>query len=435
MSRFIKGCVVGGLLCVLLTGGWFWIWRSSAQEDGTTSVSQLMLSEQVSVSEKPVKSIEERIVGAQEKSSKIKAVYMTAPIANDQGPGAARLRQQLIQLAETTEINGIVIDVKEVCGPEFNPVHLKKLIAELREKNIWAIARIVVFKDASQTAAHPEWYLTRSNRNTAGDECARKRYLRVSGTSDPEQINFWQDKKGGYWLDPASTDVRAYIASHAKTIIDLGFDELQFDYIRFPSDGDVAQAIYPAWDGKTPKYTVMRDFSSFLSDALKTHKPEIILSADLFGYTALRAGDVGIGQRLDDIGNAFDYISFMVYPSHYYSGFVVPMDHARGLPALHYTVAQARTHPDAVVERSLYSAQDFLDSRIGTSTLATSTTRRVRLRPWLEDFFHEEDRLAHRPFGAQKVRMQIEGAERATPHGWILWNSANLYTADALKKE
>jgi hypothetical protein len=252
----------------------------------------------------------------------------------------------------------------------------------------------------------------------------------------------WQDKRGGYWLDPALPEAQRYLLDFSKRMIDLGFDELQFDYIRFPSDGDVEYALYPAWDKKTPKHAVLKEFFIFLHRNLKKHKPEIILSADIFGYVAAQRGDLTIGQRLDDIGDAFDYVSFMVYPSHYYNGLYLPADPSNGLPAINYTFAEVRTNPDVVVERSLVSARDFFDRKIATSSppiekIIDGGAAEVgtRLRPWLEDFFHEEDKAAGRPYGAQKVRMQIDAAERVEDHGWLLWNAANTYSEEALKKE
>lgn len=400
------------------------------------------------------KTIEERIAEARQRSAKIKGLYMTADVANDPGAGATRLRERIIRLAEESEINGVVIDVKEVCGIDYNQKNLGRLLEELKQENIWTIARIVAFKDASQIEAHPEWYLTRKTKKQAGEECFRKRHLRAKPVGNQLPVisnqSFWQDKRGGYWLDPALPEVRRYLLDFSKRMIDLGFDELQFDYIRFPSDGDVEYALYPAWDKKTPKYAVLKSFFAFLHDNLKKHKPEIILSADIFGYVAAQREDLTIGQRLDDIGDTFDYVSFMVYPSHYYSGLYLPADPSHGLPTVDYNFTQARANPDVVVERSLLFAREFLDGRIATSTLAagTATTgavvdgavrpqprERARLRPWLEDFFHEEDQAAGRPYGAQKVRMQIDAAERVENHGWLLWNAANIYTDEALKKE
>lgn len=408
----------------------------------------------------PEKTLDERIQEANERSSHIKGLYMTAEVANDNGAAARRLREKIISLADTTEINGLVIDAKEVCGPDYQEANIRKLLEELHAKKIWAIARIVTFKDASQIHAHPEWYLTRTDAKTVGNECANKRNLRAAKTSETDSgVTLWRDRRGGYWLDPASEGARNYILALAKKIIDLGFDELQFDYIRFPSDGDVEHAQYPTWDGTTPKYLVMKSFFEFLHKNLKSYKPEIILSADLFGYAAIREGDVGIGQRLDDIGDNFDYISFMVYPSHYYSGLRLPEDLQNGFAAINYSMAHARKNPGIVVMRSLQLARDFLDGKIGTTTLPNKNQKsggansssspsslisssspilpvmpysRARLRPWLEDFFHDADKSLGNPYGAEKVRLQIDGAEAVEKHGWLLWNAANVYTENAL---
>ena len=144
----------------------------------------------------------------------------------------------------------------------------------------------------------------------------------------------------------------------------------------------------------------------------------------------------------------------MVYPSHYYSGFHVSRDPYRNLPELNYTAAQARSNPDVIVGRSMLFARDFFDGKISTdkysfsyitsSSTATSTPSaapvftprsRARLRPWLEDFFHDYDKEAGRPYGIEKVRLEIDAAENTENHGWMLWNAGNVYTEGALKKE
>ncbi len=393
-----------------------------------------------------IKSKEELVAEALERSSRVKGLYTTADVANDQGVAGTRLRNNLIRLAETTEINALVIDVKEVCGADYNEASLKKLLTELKQKNIWAIARIVLFKDHSQIETHPEWYLKRKSTIAVGNECWNKRHLRAKPSSNqlPVASNqpFWRDKRGGYWLDPAHPEVKNYILDFSKKIIDLGFDELQFDYIRFPSDGDVQNAIFPAWDRKTPMCDVMKSYWEFLSKNLKEHKPDIILSADFFGYMAVGL-DTGIGQCLERLGDEFDYVSFMVYPSHYYSGFHIGGYPARNLAPVNYNFSQARANPGVIVERSITFARDFLAGLItssgASSTLATSSNpiprSRVRLRPWLEDFFHDQDQAAARPYGIEKMKLQIEAARASTPYGWLLWNAANVYTESALRRE
>ncbi|MFY9462948.1 MAG: putative glycoside hydrolase, partial [Candidatus Sungiibacteriota bacterium] len=203
--------------------------------------------------------------------------------------------------------------------------------------------------------------------------------------------------------------------------------------------------IYPSWDSKTPRHAILKDFFAELQKNIKAERPEIILSADLFGYVANQGEDATIGQRLTDIAPFFDYLSFMVYPSHYYAGLMVSADSVRNLPAVNYTVAEARANPDIVVGRSLLAALDFLNPAVASSTAASAKkgagdmlqqqATSAAVRPWLEDFFHEQDRLAGRPYGAQKVRMQIDAAEKSGGNGWLLWNASNVYSESALKKE
>ena len=444
-SAFLAGSVVV-IAGALFLGGWYFLFPAGKMVivDGAGVIGLTHKS----------KSKEELIAEALEKSSNIKALYMTADVAWDNGAGATRMRNNLVRIADETEINGFVIDVKEACGEDYNEERVKKFLGELHAKNIWAVARIVAFSDSSRIDVNTEWYLTRKAYKAVGASCTNKKYLRLKNSdgSKPDVI-FWQDKAGRYWIDPVNQGARDYILRFSKKMIDLGFDELQYDYIRFPSDGDIQNAIYPSWDGKTSKCSVMGDFFRFLSRSLREHKPNIMLSADLFGYASVGL-DTGIGQCIETLEDSFDYISFMVYPSHYYSGFSIPQDPYRILPAVNYTVNQARQNPQVIVGRSMLFARDFFDGKISTdkypfsyitsSSTATSTPSaapvftprsRARLRPWLEDFFHDYDKEAGRPYGIEKVRLEIDATENTENHGWMLWNAGNVYTEGALKKE
>ena len=369
----------------------------------------------------------ERIRAAEERSGDVRGVYMTTVVANDRGRAATRLRKGILELLDETEVNGVVIDVKEVDGGLVITDELRGLIRELHGEGVWVIARQVVFKDSWQEREHPEWYLRRKNGS------------------------IWRDNRGGSWLDPASRDVWAYQLNAAKSASDAGFDEIQFDYVRFPSDGNIADIVYPVYDGLRPRYEVMRSFFSYLGDELGAYRPELILSADLFGYVAIHEADLGIGQRLRDIGESFDYVSLMAYPSHYYGGFEVPADPGRNLPALFFPYHAAdvsRTavaHPHDVVYRSLLIAEDILSGRATTTnTVATSTPpaspteegkRRAKLRPWLQDFDLGVDSSRGIRYDAAKVRAEIDAAEAAGASGWLLWSPDNVYTREALKPE
>lgn len=382
----------------------------------------------------------ERTRSAERKSENAKGVYMTSDVANDRGRAATKLRDDILALLETTELNAVVIDVKETRGGLIITDRLKELIARLHDRGAWVIARLVVFKDDSQEKAHPEWYLRRPDGR------------------------IWRDRRGGSWLDPASLEVWAYQRSLAEAASDAGFDEIQFDYIRFPSDGNVASIVYPVYDSTRPKYEVLRKFFTYLHDGLKAHRPELILSADLFGYVAIQHEDLGIGQRLGDIGENFDYISLMVYPSHYYDGFEVRADPARNLAALFYPYRAsdvgrvAVNRPYDVVYRSILRARDVLEGRATTTgqsgqndtgdgvakaattsptspPSALSPRRTARLRPWLQDFDLGIDTARGIRYDAAKVRAQIDAAEAAGASGWLLWSPDNVYTKEALKPE
>ena len=365
------------------------------------------------------KTLEERIADAKERSKNIKGLYMTAAVANDQGRAATYIREQLFKLAETTELNGFVIDVKETEGAEITQ-NLKPFLGRLKEKNIWTIARIATFRDNSQIKEHPDFYLKRPDGR------------------------IWRDNKGNAWLDPMSSGVRQYIVGFSKTVADLGFDELQYDYIRFPSDGDTRNIVYPAYQASsTPKYEALADFFSYLNNSMKFYKPELILSADLFGYVAIQKEDLGIGQRLEDIGNSFDYVSLMLYPSHFYSGFYVPADALRGLPALSipYRGKTAKedtaARPGEVILRSLYMATDILAglyNEVSTSTpnVSVKPKSNAKIRPWLQDFNLGPDSAREINYDATAVRAQIDAAEKAGASGWLLWSPTNTYTEGAL---
>lgn len=371
---------------------------------------------------KSQKTVEERVAEAKARSQNVKGLYMTAAVANDRGRPATHLRNEILRLADETEINAVVIDVKETQGSEITS-NLKPFLESLKSKNIWTIARIATFRDNSQVAGHPEYYLKRADGK------------------------IWRDDKGNAWLDSMAAGTRAYILDFAKEVIDKGFDELQFDYVRFPSDGDTANIVYPAYDKKAmDKPTALKSFFAFLHDNLKAARPEIILSADLFGYVAIEKEDLGVGQRLSDIGNHFDYISPMLYPSHFYSGFYVPKDNFRDLPAVSFpyrgpgTTTLVSANPYQVIYRSLFMAADILAGRdsatTSTSTLMSLSGRpQALLRPWLQDFNLGVDTARGIYYDVNAVRAQIDAAERAGSSGWILWNPGNVYTEAALKKE
>ncbi|KPJ56381.1 hypothetical protein AMJ49_05065, partial [Parcubacteria bacterium DG_74_2] len=147
-----------------------------------------------------------------ELSDDIKGVYVTKHIANAgfQDLYAGKVLQDIKKLVKETELNAVVIDVKEVDGFQLSD-SLQELINELHKENVWVIARFTAFRDSALVKQRPELYLKKENGN------------------------LWQDEKGYYWLDPASSQVQKYLLDLCYQVIDFGFDEIQFDYVRFPA--------------------------------------------------------------------------------------------------------------------------------------------------------------------------------------------------------
>ncbi len=235
-------------------------------------------------------------------------------------------------------------------------------------------------------------------------------------------------------MDPAAKDVWAYNVDIAKDALARGFDEINFDYIRFSSDGNLSDINYPFWDGKTLKRYVIRDFWKYLRQSL----PDAYISADLFGLTTLNYGDLGIGQNIDDAFNYFNAIAPMVYPSHYANGF--------------NGYANPAAHPYDVVYKSMAEANIRLQKYIAAAANSTSTekylVKQPQLRPWLQDF------NLGATYTADMVRAQItatyaaEGlcgsaasstrsqgcpASADSLGGWMMWSPSNQYTTGALK--
>jgi hypothetical protein len=318
----------------------------------------------------------------------IKAIYWTAYTA-----GWKERREELINLIEETELNAVVIDMKDSTGriffdssvPMVDEIgaediripDLDELLKTLDKKGIYKIARVAIFQDPHLAENKHEYALKR----TGG--------------------GLWRDWKGLAWVDSTSRDVWKYNLDIIKQIVDLGFDEINFDYIRFPSDGDLNAIEYPFYDEIKPKTEAMNEFFEYVDKQLTFE--EVATSVDLFGMVLVRDDGLGIGQRFEDAADHFDYIAPMVYPSHYpdgYEGFTNPAD-----------------FPYEIVYGSLDKAKEGIKGK------------RAHFRPWLQDF----DLGA--VYTADMVRKQIEATYDAGWGGWFLWNASNRYTQGGVLKE
>ena len=283
----------------------------------------------------------------------IRAVYVTGYSA-----GSKKYLNYLSNLFKTTEINTVVIDIKDYSGllsykseaeaaKKYNLYDnaipdINALVKFFHDQNIYVIGRIVVFEDPAFSKAMPNLAI-----------------YNKAQTTNLSQPVLWKDNNSLSWLDPASKDVWDYNISLAKDVFSHGFDEVNFDYVRFPSDGKIENMGFPVWDGKTLKQEIIKDFFQYVRANLPGEK----ISVDLFGQTTTNKDDMGIGQVIENAFENFDYISPMVYPSHYINGFM--------------GFANPAEHPYDIIKYSMDTAlnreQSFLAQKQGDSVSITAT--------------------------------------------------------------
>jgi len=298
---------------------------------------------------------------------------------------------ELVRLVETTELNAMVIDVKDASGKttylsevpavrEYGAYSdkirdLPGRVAELLKRGIYPIARLVVFKDPVLARERPDLAVQRPD-----------------GT-------VWVDYNGLAWTNPYAREVWEYNLAIAREVAAMGFKEIQFDYVRFPSDGPLSLAVYPGRTGLTRSMVI----ASFLTEARRQLAEDgVVISADIFGLVVSADDDLGIGQYYEAIQTSVDVVCPMVYPSHY-------APHSFGL-------ADPDASPYEVVFRAMQDA--VRRSRPGGAII----------RPWLQDFS-----LGH-TYGPAEVRRQIEAAREAGVDQWLLWNPGSRYTKAALRE-
>ncbi len=315
-----------------------------------------------------------------------KGIYLTAQSAANPAKVEA-----MIKLIDSTELNAVVIDTKDYTGKILYPtkvplaVELKTahpvmkdvpgIIKKFHDKNIYVIARQTVFQDPALANAKPS--------------------LAIGS----KKGGLWRDNLGLAWVDPTKKEVWDYNVELAKESIALGFDEINFDYVRFPTDGNLSLAVFAT--GTARRHENMATFYKYLSDSL-FDEPAYI-SLDFFGFVMERHDGMLIGQRLVDANQVVDYISPMMYPSHYpkgYLGFENPA-----------------ANPGAVISNGMKQGSKYF-----------SSSTRAEVRPWLQAF-HIGAR-----YDASKIRAQIDAVEKYPNGGWLLWNASNNYSAAGLKK-
>lgn len=320
-----------------------------------------------------------------------KALYLTV-----YGVGAAQFRENALRLIETTELNALVIDLKGDAGIVPFPAHtplaresgarskltsiadLADFAARMHSRSVYLIARIVVFKDNPLALCRPDLAV-----KTAGGA-------------------IWRDREGLAWVDPFRQEVRDYNLSLAEEAAQAGFDEIQFDYVRFPDAKGLR------FSEESTEANRERAILLLLTQARsRLARYNVFIAADVFGYVCWNLNDTGIGQRIEALAPALDYTSPMLYPS----GFQF------GIPGFRNPVA----HPFEIVSLSLARARE----RTGLAP--------ARFRPWLQAF--RDYAFDHQEFGAAEIRDQIRAAEQSGSDGWMVWNARNLYSAAGLSRK
>lgn len=323
----------------------------------------------------------------------VKAIYMSSWVA-----GSPKYRTPLVNLVDDTELNSVVIDVKDSTGrisfytsnKELNSLgsaenrisDIRALTNMLHQKNIYIIGRVSVFQDPYMTKAKPSWAITRKSDGAV-----------------------WKDRKGLSFLDPANKEVWDYIISIAHDAYLEGFDEINFDYIRYPSDGNISDINYHIAAGKT-RADNLEEFFKYLSKEVKKNE-NIPISADLFGLTTEATDDMGIGQVWGKALPYFDFLAPMVYPSHYPSG--------------HNGYKNPADHPYEVILKAMSSAINKTNAISGQSI--------SKIRPWLQDF------NLGATYTKDMIRLQMKAVYDNKLDSWMLWDPKNKYTPEALLLE
>jgi hypothetical protein len=354
------------------------------EENASSTIRDLVSN--VTAKEKPALAVVTHVTTP----AQVKALYMSSWVA-----GTPSIRSRLVKMVDDTELNAIVIDVKDNTGVitwDERVRDLPAFIDELHRKNIYVIARISVFQDPAYVKKHPEQAVL--SRATGG---------------------IWRDHKGIPWVDTGSTDMWRYIEDLSKETYARGFDEINLDYIRFPTDGALSDMVFPISGerAKTDKPGIVGDFYRYITDSLRASG--IPVSGDLFGIIMVTDVDIKtLGQDLAVALQTFDYVAPMVYPSHFYKG-TAGYDN----PA---------ANPGPIIAYSMGKGAEIADAVASSTGQATSTVR-AKLRPWYQDF----DMGA--TYTAEMVRAQISAGEKLGIGSWMLWDPANKYTASALKSE
>ncbi|MEJ7900948.1 MAG: putative glycoside hydrolase [Thermomicrobiales bacterium] len=329
---------------------------------------------------RPVSELESRLDVSLE-TQQVNALYM-----NPNMSGTDEDIDRFIDIINTTSANAIVIDIKEeiiyydsqvelfVDAGTVRPImDLSEVLQKFKDHGIYTIARLVVFKDGLVAQANPDMAVL---NNVTGD--------------------LWRDDNGVAWVNPMVHELWDANAELAVEAAGYGFDEIQYDYVRFPTDGDFTTMDFGLENTQENREKSIEGFLAQAREALLPTGAK--QSADVFGYTLLVDDDLGIGQNFPNVAEHVDYISPMIYPSHWPNGSLAVDGHPNDFPY-------------ETIEISMRKAGEKLDGDM------------LRVRPWLQDFNYFD----LMPYGNAEVRAQIEAVEASGASGWMMWDPNNRY--------
>jgi len=307
--------------------------------------------------------------------------------------GSSKYMKRIIKLTETTEINTVIVDVKNEFGSisyktdvkmakvigahdERTIYHIEEFVQNLKKHGLYVIARIVVFKD---------------------DRLARK--FNNYALKDLN-ATVWRNREKLAWVDPFETKVHDYVASIAADAASRGFDEINFDYVRFPLKKNL---VYKEPLNQTNRIKII---SAFLQTANKALEPyNVYTSVDTYGYVCWNKHDTNIGHTIKSLAKYSDYISPMLYPSGFGAGILGyknPTDHSY-----------------EIINESIKMA------------LTKDKISPARFRPWLQSF--KDYGFDRKFFRSKEISEQIKGAQDAQCSGWLLWNPSSHFSSKGLQ--
>lgn len=302
---------------------------------------------------------------------------------------STRKMRHLLAVADSTEINAFVVDMKDEFGLNYrssNPAfrkyagtgrgmvgNVRALVDSMKAHGVVPIARIVAFKDPVAAEVNPEWTIRR------------------------EDGSVWRDKENLAWVNAHNKEVWEYNLGVAEELVKLGFEEIQWDYVRFPEPyRSLPQQVFPG--ATLSKPDALAGFLRVAQERL--HRIGARNTADVFGLVTTVRGPLEVGQHWEKISPYVDVVLPMVYPSHY--------------PRGAFGIERPNAEPYAIIKRAIDGARDR-DEKLGI-------TRAEHVRPWIQAFS-----IGQPKYGPDQITAQKQAIYDAGYKGWVLWSPGSHY--------